>query len=61
MTVSGWAYMALVFVLVLAGALPLGLYIARILKGEVRFLAPIERGIYAACGINPDRPMYWQE
>lgn len=61
MTVSGWAYMALVFVLVLAGAIPLGLYIARILKGEVRFLAPIERGIYAVCGINPDRPMYWQE
>ncbi|MCB8876263.1 potassium-transporting ATPase subunit KdpA [Acidisoma silvae] len=61
MTVSGWAYMALVFVLVLASAIPLGLYIARILKGEVRFLAPVERGIYAICGIKPDRPMHWQD
>ena len=61
MTISGWAYIALVFVLVLGGAIPLGLYIARILKGELRFLAPIERAIYATCGIKPDRPMQWQE
>ena len=61
MTVSGWAYIALIFVLVLGTAIPLGLYIARILKGEVRFLSPIERGIYAVCGINPDRPMHWQD
>ncbi|HEX3982405.1 MAG TPA: potassium-transporting ATPase subunit KdpA [Acidisoma sp.] len=61
MTVSGWAYIALVFVLVLGGAIPLGLYIARILKGEVRFLAPVERAIYGICGINPDRPMHWQQ
>ena len=61
MTLAGWAYMALVFVLVLGGAIPLGLYIARILKGELRFLAPIERGIYAVCGIDQTRPMRWQE
>ncbi|MCB8881639.1 potassium-transporting ATPase subunit KdpA [Acidisoma cellulosilytica] len=61
MTVSGWAYIALITLLTLGAAIPLGLYIARILKGQVRFLAPVERGIYAICGINPDRPMQWQE
>ena len=61
MTIAGWAYIALVFVLVLGGAIPLGLYIARILKGELRFLAPVERGIYAVCGIDPNRDMRWQE
>jgi K+-transporting ATPase ATPase A chain len=61
MTLAGWAYMALVFALVLGGAIPLGLYMARILKGELRFLAPIERGIYAVCGIDQTRPMRWQE
>ena len=61
MTLPGWAYMALVFILVLGGAIPLGLYIARILQGELRFLAPVERGIYAVCGIDRNRPMRWQE
>jgi K+-transporting ATPase ATPase A chain len=61
MTVAGWAYIALVFVLVLGGAIPLGLYIARILNGEARFLAPIERGIFAVCGIDPARAMRWQD
>jgi K+-transporting ATPase ATPase A chain len=61
MTLAGWAYIALVFILVLGGAIPLGLYMARILKGELRFLAPIERGIYAVCGIDETRPMGWAE
>jgi K+-transporting ATPase ATPase A chain len=61
MTISGWAYIALIFVLVLGGAIPLGFYIARILKGEVRLLAPVERAVFSLCGINPDRPMHWQE
>jgi K+-transporting ATPase ATPase A chain len=61
MTIAGWAYMALVFVLVLGAAIPLGLYIARILKGETHFLAPVERGIYNVCGIDRERPMRWQE
>ena len=34
---------------------------ARILNGELRFLAPVERGIYAVCGIDPNRPMRWQD
>ncbi len=61
MTIAGGAYIALIFVLVLGGAIPLGLYIARILQGEVRFLAPVERGVYAVCGIDPAREMRWQD
>jgi K+-transporting ATPase ATPase A chain len=61
MTVSGWAYIALLFILVLGGAIPLGIYIARIFKGELKFLRPIERGIYAICGIDPNRSMRWQD
>jgi K+-transporting ATPase ATPase A chain len=61
MTLAGWAYIALVFVLVLGGAIPLGIYMARILKGELQFLGFIERGIYAVCGIDRNRPMRWQD
>jgi K+-transporting ATPase ATPase A chain len=61
MTLAGWAYIALVFILVLGGAIPLGVYIARILKGEWQFLAAVERGIYAVCGIDPNRQMRWQD
>jgi potassium-transporting ATPase potassium-binding subunit len=61
MTFSGWAYIALVFALVLGGAIPMGIYLARIFKGELKFLAPVERGIYAVCGIDPNRQMRWQD
>ena len=61
MTLAGWAYIALVFILVLGAAIPLGLYIARVLNGDLRLLAPVERGIYAVCGIDRDRPMSWQQ
>jgi K+-transporting ATPase ATPase A chain len=60
MTLAGWGYIALVFVLVLGGGVPLGIYMARILNGELRFLGLIERGIYAVCGIDRNRPMRWQ-
>jgi K+-transporting ATPase ATPase A chain len=61
MTLAGWAYIALVFILVLGGAVPLGRYIARILRGDRLFLAPVERGIYAICGIDAERAMRWQD
>jgi K+-transporting ATPase ATPase A chain len=61
MTLAGWAYIALVFVLVLGGAIPLGIYIARVLNGELRFLSLLERGVYAVCGIDRNRPMRWQD
>jgi K+-transporting ATPase ATPase A chain len=59
MTTHGSLYIALVLLLVLGSAIPLGAYLARIFEGKTRFLAPIETGIYRVCGIDPARRMGW--
>jgi K+-transporting ATPase ATPase A chain len=59
MTTHGSLYIALVLVLVLGSAIPLGAYLARIFEGKTRFLAPVETGIYRVCGIDPARRMGW--
>jgi K+-transporting ATPase ATPase A chain len=60
MTFIGWAQIALVLALVFVCAMPLGRYIASVLQGEVRFLAPVERGFYALAGVDPRRGMGWK-
>src|ERR1700733_13796826 len=60
MTLIGWAQIALVLALVFLCAIPLGRYIANVLQGEVRFLAPVERGFYALAGVDPRRGMSWK-
>ena len=61
MTSIGWAQIALVFALVALCAYPLGLYIARVLRGDrvllSPVLAPVERGFYALAGIDPRHGM----
>ncbi|MDX5929889.1 potassium-transporting ATPase subunit KdpA [Acidiphilium acidophilum] len=59
MTAHGLLFIALILILVLGSAIPLGAYLARILTGKTRLLAPIETGIYRLCGIDPARPMGW--
>jgi K+-transporting ATPase ATPase A chain len=59
MTTHGSLYIALVLVLVLGSAIPLGAYLARIFNGSIRALAPVETGIYRICGIDPARQMGW--
>jgi len=43
----------------------LGPYMAKVLEGQPTFLspvlAPIEKGIYWSCGINPAQPMGWKD
>ena len=50
MTLAGWAEIALILLLVLAAAWPLGLFMARVFNGERTFLSPVlgpvERGFY---------------
>ncbi len=41
MTIVGWAQIALILAAVIAAAIPLGGYIARVLAGERTFLTPI--------------------
>ncbi|MDJ0388751.1 potassium-transporting ATPase subunit KdpA [Roseomonas sp. E05] len=60
MTWNGWAQIALVLACVLAAAVPLGRYIAAIATGRVAFLAPVERLLYAAGGIDPQRGQGWR-
>jgi K+-transporting ATPase ATPase A chain len=63
MTLIGWLQIALVFCLVLATAAPLGAFMARVYAGERTFLtpaiAPVERLLYAAAGVDPDREQGW--
>ncbi|MBL6458372.1 potassium-transporting ATPase subunit KdpA [Belnapia sp. T6] len=60
MTLIGWAQIALVLAAIVAAAIPLARYIAAVAAGRVTFLAPLERAIYAAGGIDPARGMGWK-
>ena len=60
MTIQGFAYIALVFALVLGAAFPLGRYLAAIFEGRVRFLRPLELGVYRLAGVDESRAMGWQ-
>ena len=43
---------------------PLGRYIAKVYRGErtwLDFMAPLERGIYKVCSIDPDADMDWKK
>ncbi len=63
MTWNGWLQIALFFVLILACAKPLGIYIAAVMEGRRTWfsplLAPCERIIYKICGISADREQRW--
>ncbi len=65
MTTNGWLQLALYVVVLLALAKPLGTYMARVYEGQPAFLnrlgAPLERVLYRACGIDPQREMHWIE
>jgi K+-transporting ATPase ATPase A chain len=55
------AYVAVLVAL----AIPLGSYCARVLSGEAtllqRLLGPLERGFYRAAGVRPDAEMHWRD
>lgn len=50
---------ALFAALLVAVAVPLGLYMARVFSGEVTFLAPVERALLRSAGIRPDEGQHW--
>ena len=50
-------------VLMVVLAYTLGMYIAKVYKGEktwLDFMAPVEKWIYKLCGINPNEEMNWK-
>ncbi len=63
MTGNGYLQLGLYLVVLLACAWPLGRYMARIYHGDipvfVRWLRPLERGIYRLAGVSGDDAMPW--
>ncbi len=63
MTLNGWAQIALYALLVTACVKPLGLYMARVFDGEPTILSPVlkpvERAIYALCGVDAQKEQHW--
>jgi K+-transporting ATPase ATPase A chain len=63
MTINGWIQIALFCVIVIAIAKPFGGYMTRVFNGERTFLhpvlRPIERGIYALCGVDEREEQHW--
>lgn len=63
MTILGWLQISLLFVAVLLVVKPLGLYMAKVFSGERTWLSPIfsplERGLYAAAGVDMKKEQGW--
>ncbi|MCU0633363.1 MAG: potassium-transporting ATPase subunit KdpA [Gemmatimonadaceae bacterium] len=63
MTGRGALEFLLFVALLLAGAVPLGAFLARVVRGErhllARVLGPVERGTYRLMGVDPAKEMAW--
>jgi len=63
MTINGWVQIAIFAIVVTASVKPLGLYMAKVFGGERTFLSsvlrPVERAIYAICGVREDDEQHW--
>jgi potassium-transporting ATPase potassium-binding subunit len=63
MTANGYLQLIFYVVALIGLGLPLGRYMARIygdqIPGFVRWLKPVERGIYRLCGVQADDDMPW--
>jgi potassium-transporting ATPase potassium-binding subunit len=63
MTLNGWMQIALYCAVVLVLVKPLGAYMTRVFNGERTFLspvlAPVERGLYRAAGIDTRQEQTW--
>ena len=63
MNAQGWAEIALTIGLTVALGWPLGIYLARVWAGERTWLdpvlGPVERLVYAACGVTPSKGQTW--
>ena len=65
MTINGWLQIGLFCLTILVCVKPLGSYMARLFEGGRVFLspllAPVERGIYRTCGIDPREEQHWTQ
>jgi len=65
MSANSYLQLAFYVVVLLALAKPLGAYMARVYEGQPAVLnrigGPLERLLYRACGVDPEREMRWTE
>jgi len=65
MTTNGWFQIAIFAILVTASVKPLGGFMARVFQGERNFLSPVlvpvERVIYAICGVKENDEQHWTD
>ena len=65
MTSNDFIQLLVYFVVLIALAIPLGLYMAKVFDGEKTFMdkvmGPLERIIYRICGIDAKKEMNWWE
>jgi potassium-transporting ATPase potassium-binding subunit len=59
MTANGWLQIAFFILAILLVTKPLGLYLVAVYEGRVRWLAPVERLLYRAAGIDPTAEQHW--
>jgi K+-transporting ATPase ATPase A chain len=59
MTANGWLQIAFFILAILLVTKPLGLYLVAVYEGRVRWLAPVERSLYRAAGIDPAHEQHW--
>jgi K+-transporting ATPase ATPase A chain len=63
MTLIGWIQIAVFCAIVIALTRPFGGFLRRVVEGERTFLSPVlgpvERGLYAAAGVNPAEEQSW--
>ena len=63
MTLNGWIQILIFCAIVIALVKPLGWYMTRVFEGERTFLSPVlrpvERGLYAASGIDERQEQHW--
>ena len=64
MTANDWIQIALYFFVLLALAIPLGRFMAKVMSGEPTWLTrvgrPLERSLYRLAGVAEDDEMTWQ-
>jgi K+-transporting ATPase ATPase A chain len=59
MNIQGWAEIAVTIGLSVACGWPLGIYMAKVWDGKVRWLAPVETVFYRASGVDPEKGQGW--
>jgi len=58
-SLNGWLQILAYSAAVLLITKPVGLYILRVYDGSFHWLAPVERVIYRACGVDPEEDQHW--